>query len=223
MLIGSISGGVILSACQPEKDEQIIDEGKGLYGRTAKEIAHDEKINAEIFFNPHELATIAVLCDLILPASATAGSATEAGVPEFIEFISKEIKSYQLPLRGGIMWLDHRAMTYFQNAFKDCSSSQQQQLLDEIAWPDTASPEVQQGVTFFSLMRNLVITGYYTSSVGIKDLGYQGNVPNIWDGVPADVLAAHSLAYEPEWLAKCVDQEKRETVAQWDEQGNLIS
>ena len=223
MLIGSLSGGLILSACQGEKEEQIIDEGKGLYGRTPKEIAHDEKINAEVFFNPHELATIAVLCDLILPASATAGSATEAGVPEFIEFITKEIKSHQMPLRGGLMWLDHRAMTFFQNAFKDCSAAQQHQLLDEIAWPDTASAEVQQGVSFFSLMRNQVITGYYTSSIGLKDLGYQGNAPNIWDGVPEDVLAAHGLAYEPEWLAKCVDQEKREVVARWDEQGNLLS
>ena len=225
MLIGSLSGGLVLTACTQADEELKTSEasGDGLYGRTPKEKAHDEQLKAEIYFQPHEIATLAVLCDLILPSSSTADAATAAGVPDFIEFMTKEIKSHQLSLRGGLMWLDHQAMTMFQNAFKDCAPAQQHQLLDEIAWPDTAAPEVQQGVSFFSLLRNLVVTGYYTSPAGIKDLGYQGNVPNIWDGVPEDVLAAHGMAYEPEWLAKCVNQEQREEMAKWDEHGNLLN
>ena len=72
-------------------------------------------------------------------------------------------------------------------------------------------------------MRNLTLTGYYTSKMGIEDLGYKGNMPNVWDGVPEDVLAAHGLNYDPSWLAKCVDQSKRADIATWDDEGNLIS
>ena len=69
----------------------------------------------------------------------------------------------------------------------------------------------------------LCMTGYFTSAIGIEELGYVGNSPNVWDGVPQDVLDDHGLAYDPERITKCVDQEKRNDTAQWDEQGNLIS
>lgn len=225
MLVGSIAGGLILSACQPDADENKTssETSDGLYGRTEKEKAHDLKVMGETFFNEHEVATIAVLCDLILPASTSAGSAVDAGVPEFISFIARDIQSHQLPLRGGMMWLDHESTKRFNQAFILCTVDQQKQLLDTIAYPEDAAPESAQGVKFFTLMRNLVLTGYYTSRMGIEDLGYQGNTPNTWDGVPDAVLAKHGLAYEPEWLAKCIDQEKRAVVAEWDDQANLIN
>ncbi len=225
MLIGSLAGGAILSACQPAVEEKKNPDGssEGMYGRTEKEKDRDLRIMGEAFFTEHEIATVAVLCDLILPATPTAGSASEAGVPEFIAFVVKDMESHQLPLRGGMMWLDHRATKKFNQLFISCSDVQQKELLDEIAYPDTASPDVQQGVSFFNRMRNLVLTGYYTTRMGIDDLGYQGNTPNSWDGVPADVLAKHGLAYDPVWLAKCIDQEKRAVVAEWDEEGNLVN
>ncbi|MEE1964223.1 gluconate 2-dehydrogenase subunit 3 family protein, partial [Allomuricauda taeanensis] len=65
--------------------------------------------------------------------------------------------------------------------------------------------------------------GFYTSKIGIEELGYKGNMPNVWDGVPDDVLEQHGVSYDPEWLAKCVDQSKRNIVAEWDENGNLIT
>ncbi|MEM7467206.1 MAG: gluconate 2-dehydrogenase subunit 3 family protein, partial [Pseudomonadota bacterium] len=66
-------------------------------------------------------------------------------------------------MRGGMMWLNHRASKKFDNVFTECSEAQQKELLDEIAYPDKASPEVEQGVAFFNRMRNLTLTGYYTS------------------------------------------------------------
>jgi len=72
-------------------------------------------------------------------------------------------------------------------------------------------------------MRNLVLTGYFTSEVGIKELGYQGNTPNVWNGVPQEVLDDHGLSYDEEWLAKCLDPDTRADIAQWDDEGNLIS
>ena len=48
-------------------------------------------------------------------------------------------------------------------------------------------------------------------------------MPNIWDGVPQDVLDEIGLSYDPAWIAKCVDQEKRNETAVWDEEGNLLT
>ena len=52
---------------------------------------------------------------------------------------------------------------------------------------------MHQGAVFFSRLRNLVATGFYTSQIGIKDIGYVGNVPGRWEGVPADVLKQYNL------------------------------
>ena len=67
------------------------------------------------------------------------------------------------------------------------------------------------------------MTGYFTSEVGIKELGYKGNMPNIWDGVPQDVLDHYGLEYDKDWLDKFVDQSKRNITAEWDDDGNLIT
>ncbi len=226
MLLGSLAGGLILNSCGPEETTPVNDipaANDSAYGRTDEEKAHDQKIHDADFYTEAELGTIATLCDLILPASGDFGSATDAGVPEFIAFITKDISTYQTPIRGGLMWLNNRANRKFNAVFDQCTEAQQKQLLDEIAYPDKASPEVAPGVGFFNTMRNLTLTGYYTSKMGIEDLGYQGNRPNIWNGVPDDVLKDHGMAYEEAWLAKCVNQETREEIAQWDDEGNLIT
>ncbi|HZV69212.1 MAG TPA: gluconate 2-dehydrogenase subunit 3 family protein [Saprospiraceae bacterium] len=224
-LVAGLGSALLLTECAPAvKDKTLSTKTKqGPYGRTEKEKAHDELVNASTFLTEHELATIAVLCDLILPATTTAGSATDAGVPEFIDFIVKDIPSHQLPIRGGLMWLDHQSRIRFNAVFMMGSKEDQKRLLDEIAYPDEVSPELAQGAEFCSRIRNLVLTGYYTTRMGIDDLGYQGNVANVWDGVPEDVLKMHGMSYEKEWLAKCVDQEKRNVKAEWDEEGNLVS
>ena len=223
LLVGSFAGGLLLKGCATEEKPAVVAPKKQEgYGRTPEEEAYDDKLFSQQLFNEHELETIAVLADLILPATATAGSATDAEVPAFIEFIAKDMPYHQLPLRGGIMWLDNRSTKLYQQEFMASSESQQKALLDEIAYPEKASPEVAQGVRFFSLMRNLTLTGYYTTKMGIEDLGYKGNTPNAWDGVPQEVLTEHGMSYEKEWLAKCVNPENRSGIARWDSEGNLL-
>lgn len=227
LLVGSIGATAIGTGtgCKTDNIGEGLSKVDGLYGRTPQEIEHDKKLNAEIFLNEHELATIAVLCDIILPATDTAGSATQAGVPEFIAFIVKDIPDLQLPLRGGLMWLNSESMKRFEKQFIDCTAEQEIEIIDDIAYPDpdNKKPLMAHGRKFFNQMRNLVLTGYYTSKMGFEDLGVNSNYANVWDGVPADVLADHDVDYDPEWLAKCVDQEKRMVTAEWDDQGNLIS
>ncbi len=224
MLVGSVAGGIIITGCAPGNETPpapVKAESSG-YGRTDYEKAHDEKVYAEVFLNEHELETVAVLCDIILPANADFGSATDAGVPEFIEFIVKDMPAHQLPVRGGIAWLDNYSNAEFGKEFKSLENDQQKLICDAIAFPGKTKPEHLAGEKFFTRMRNLTLTGYYTSEMGIKDLGYRGNSPNTWDGVPEEVMRETSVSYDKEWLDKCVDPAKRNNMARWDDEGNLL-
>jgi hypothetical protein len=156
------------------------------------------------FFTPHEMATITVLADIIIPKDDISGSATDAKVPEFISFIVKEMTYYQTPLRGGLKWLDNYALKQYQNAFIALTQPQQITIIDAIAYPEKAASNMQQGVSFFNLIRNLTVTAFYTSEMGVKDLGYVGNQPNEWKGVPADVLAQYQLDYSEQEIKICI-------------------
>ena len=172
--------------------------------RAAEEKERERKLFAETFFNPHELATIAVLSDIIIPRDEVSGSATEAGVPQFIEFIVKDKPEFKTPMRGGLKWLDIFSGKHYGKAFKDLSVQQQIEIVDQIAYPEKAAADVQQGVQFFSLMRNLTATGFFSSKMGIADVGYVGNAPNQWNGVPEDVLQQYGLSYTQKELDECV-------------------
>ena len=157
-------------------------------GRQKEEAIRDARLMKEKFFTVPELATVKVLCDIIIPKDAKSGSASEAGVPAFIEFIAKDMPQNQVPLRGGLKWLDIESNKRFKKIFTLCSKEQQLQIVDDIAYPEKAKPMYSQGVAFFNLMRNLTASGFYTTRIGIDDIGYVGNTPNVWEGPPADVI-----------------------------------
>jgi gluconate 2-dehydrogenase gamma chain len=211
MFVGGFSIGIIAEACKQhepppmapdEKEKEAVVSG---LNRMKEEIAHEKKVVAEpVFFTPDEMATITILGDIILPRDAVSGSASDAKVPAFIEYIVKDKPEFQTPLRGGLRWLDVLCLNRFGNTFKNCDTKQQIEAVDEIAWPKKAKPEMQQGVAFFNLVRNLTATGFYTTEMGVKDVGYIGNVPNQWNGVPDDVLKQYNLAYTEKELKECV-------------------
>lgn len=227
IVLGSLAGSFALS-CNSElevEEMNAISDGAAVYGRTEQEKAIDAKLNAEQFFDEHEMKTLTVLCDLILPDKDGLGSASAAGSPDFIEFMAKDYPGFQQRLRGGLMWLDHKSNKDYSKEFNALETSNQKMILDSIAYYDYETPSSERPfeVNFFSLVRNLTLTGYYTSEMGIKALGYKGNTPNVWDGVPQEVLDKHGVSYEKEWLAKCIDQSKRADLAKWDDQGNLLT
>jgi len=164
----------------------------------------EEKLMKDKFFTDHEMATIAVLSDIIIPKDEVSGNASDAKVPDFIEFIVKDMPQHQTPMRGGLRWLDLQCIKQFGKTFKDCSPEQQIQLVDQIAYPNKAKADMKQGVAFFSLMRNLTATGFYTSEIGVKDIGYAGNTPNKWNGVPDEVLKQYNLSYTDKEMKECV-------------------
>lgn len=225
LLAGSVGAGLFMTTGCSEADQetsrQIISENS--YGRTPEEIAHNEKLNSETFFTESEFETVEALCDIIIPADDISGSASEAGVPDFIEFMMKDIPSLQVPTRGGLMWLNTQCRDRFGLPFIECSASEQNEIIEEIAYPDDASPEMEYGVRFFNRMRDLTATGFFTSQMGVEDLGYAGNQPNFWDGVPEEVLSRHGLSYDSKTLDECIKAEERGIIAEWDEDGNLIT
>lgn len=229
MLLGTGAVALGLHSCvgegEPEIEQQIIESADGYFGRTPEELKRIKKLNAEELFNAHEMETIAVLSEVILPPKPEVGGPLEAGVPAFIEFMGKDRPRMQNTLLGGLLWLDSRSRKLFDKEFKSLELEQQKQILDPIAFYDPEIPSYKRPfeIQWFSLMRNLTVTGYYTSEMGIKDLGYKGNQPNVWDGVPQDVLDQHGIAYDPEWIAKCIDQSTRGNIATWDDDGNLLT
>ena len=113
------------------------------------------------------------------------------------------------------MWLDHESNRRFDKAFKDLSEDQQIQIVDDIAYPDDVEPEYQPGARFFSNIRNLVTTGFYTTRMGIDDLGYVGNQPHAWDGIPDEVQQKHNKFYREEYKPRFLKTEEREEIEDW--------
>jgi len=208
LIVGGISTSVLLDACkQPAKEGTENKDAKGPdeSDRMAEEkLANKQLREMPKFFDANEMATITILGDIIIPKDDVSGSASDAKVPDFIEFIVKDMTEHQTPMRGGLRWLDMQCLKRYDKAFKDCNHTQQMEMVDEIAWPKKAKPEMQQGVAFFNLMRNLTATGFYTSEIGVKDVGYKGNAPNQWNGVPDDVLKQYNMAYTEKELKECI-------------------
>jgi hypothetical protein len=141
------------------------------------------------FFTPHEYGTVRVLVDLIIPRDARSGSATDAGVPEFMDFIVHDQANRRTAMRGGLAWLDLECHRRFDKTFLASSAAERTAVLDDISWPGRARPELSHGVAFFNSLRDLTATGFWTSKMGIEDLQYMGNTfVAEWTGCPPEAL-----------------------------------
>jgi hypothetical protein len=223
---GALASGAAVAGCQTDDKNKTKEavEPKFNLDRNPDELKYEkELLGKEKFFSAHEMATITILADIIIPKDEVSGSASDAKVPEFIEFIVKDMPYHQVPMRGGLRWLDMQCLKRFEKSFKDCHQNQQLEIVDEIAYPvieyedekknkikrGKVNPGMEPGVSFFSLMRNLTATGFYTSEIGVKDIGYPGNRANQWNGVPDEVLKQYGLSYTEKELKECVSFDKK--------------
>jgi len=141
------------------------------------------------FFNAHEWATIGMLADMIIPKDDRSGSATDAGVPEFMDFMMADQPARQTAMRGGLAWLDRECVNRHEKMFVACTEADRKKLLDDIAWPANTPIGMSHGVAFFNSFRDLTASGFWTSRMGIKDLQYLGNVfVAEWKGCPDEAL-----------------------------------
>jgi gluconate 2-dehydrogenase gamma chain len=149
----------------------------------AHRVVKEEKIAAANvytpkFFSPHQWKTLQAVCQAIIPADEDSGGAIEAGAPEFIDLLTSENPEFQLKLGGGMMWLDATCTDRYGQSYLDCGSAQQKEMLDLIAYRANAvrDPGLSPGAEFFSFLRSMTADGFFTSQIGIKYLGYIGNI-----------------------------------------------
>ncbi|MGH7620376.1 MAG: gluconate 2-dehydrogenase subunit 3 family protein [Gemmatimonadaceae bacterium] len=152
------------------------------------------------FFNAHEWKTVCVLVDYIIPADDHSASATAAKVPEYMDYLLAEKDANpanQVAMHGGLAWLDTESRKRFQKSFIDASDGERRQVLDDIAYPAKAKPEMMYGVTFFNRLRDMTASGFFSSAEGWKDLQYIGNVFNPgYDGCPQPALDKLGVSYD---------------------------
>jgi gluconate 2-dehydrogenase gamma chain len=148
------------------------------------------------FFTPHEWRTVRMLVDYLIPRDERSGSATDAGVPEFIDFMMMDRPEMQTPMRGGLRWLDNYAREQHGAAFADCAPADRLNVLDAIAVRQHATAAVTPGAAFFSQLRDLTASGFWSSPMGVKDLQYLGNtVVAQWSGCPQAALEKLQVSY----------------------------
>jgi hypothetical protein len=142
--------------------------------------------------------TVAALCDLIIPADDHSPAASAVGVVDFIdEWISAPYPQQRgdreivLP---GLAWLDDEARRRFGKAFATINDTQRSRIADDICSTAKAKPVFANAAKFFAKFRDLTAGGFYTTPVGMKDIGYVGNVPlERFDGPPLEALKKAGL------------------------------
>ena len=141
------------------------------------------------FFTAHEYATVGVLVDLIIPRDARSGSATDAGVPAFMDFMMIDQPRRQVAMRGGLAMIDRLALDRAGKRFVSCSDRERRLVLDEVASTSNPDRGLSQAITFFNSFRDLAASGFWSTKMGVADLQYQGNVfVDEWTGCPDAAL-----------------------------------
>ena len=147
-------------------------------------------------FTAHEWDTVRLLVDLIIPKDDRSGGATDAAVPEFMDFMLGDDPDLETPIRGGLAWLDHECDDRWSKTFVASSDAERTALLDDIAWPKKAKPQHAAGVAFFNSFRDLTASGFFSSKLGVQDLRYIGNTfVAEWKGCPPEALDKLGVRY----------------------------
>jgi gluconate 2-dehydrogenase gamma chain len=189
MSVLPIAAALGLSRVDHARAWQLVDD--------ARELAAEGIAFAPKYFTPAEFRTVGILADMIIPRDDRSGSATDAGVPEFMDFIMIDKPGNQQWMRPGLAWIDAQSTARFGNPFAGASASQREQILNDVAWPARAPATLSDGVSFFNRFRDLTSSGFWSSKMGVKDLRYIGNTfnPN-WNGCPPEALAKLGVNYD---------------------------
>jgi len=155
------------------------------------------------FFTAAELALLGQLADMIIPSDERSGSATDSGALVYMDFVVGESSpKTQQAWREGLKWFDEECQRRYSRVFVECSVSQRAALLDAVAWPDRTDKALKAQGEFFNRLRDLTGSAFFSSKMGVHDLGYMGNVPNPdWQGAPKAALDELGVSYA-EWDKK---------------------
>ena len=130
---------------------------------------------APAFFNLLQYATVTELASLIIPTDGTPG-AREAKVNEYIDMIVSEgPPSLKKLYRDGLDWLDKHCHSRYGKNFVELSNERQVKILTEMSQIKNPSVNNPLPARFFKAIKEATIDGFYTSRVGLDELGYKGN------------------------------------------------
>lgn len=149
------------------------------------------------FFTPEEWVLVRRLADYVIPRDERSGSATDAAVPEFMDYMMTAYPEMARAVRTGLRWMDTQSRARFGKRFVQGTTREQVALLDAIAYPAKAAAPMKPGAEFFTRFRNLTASGFWSSRMGVADLQYVGNRPqSTWNGCPPAALAKLGVRYE---------------------------
>lgn len=195
---GGLAAGGLAEGCAPAKAPNGADSARAAAAPGAP--AGAAGAARTTFFTPHERRTVDVLVDYVIPRDARSGSATEAGVPAWMDAFLSDADTedaFRANIRGGLGWLDGESIRRFGAPFVRATDPQRRELLDAIAYPARAVPAVSHGVIFFNRFRDFTASGFFSSQAGHADLKYMGNVAvPVWDGCPAEAVTRLGVSYD---------------------------
>lgn len=129
-------------------------------------------------FDAHQFRTVTRLAELIVPADEGGGSAVDAGAPEFIDLLCSRNPDLLRIYADGLAWLDAAARAAHGRTFVEAGGARQREMLDGLVAAERgepATPDLRAGVRFFNWIRRMTVDAYYTSPIGVADVGFQGN------------------------------------------------
>ena len=130
--------------------------------RPARRPPHRRSRSCRSSSRPHEWATVRMLVDLIIPKDERSGSATDAGVPEFMDFMMLDQPAREVAMRGGLKWLDTECLRRFDKTFLGCAPPSARRCSTRSPGRTAkATPLLSQGVAFFSSFRDLTASGFW--------------------------------------------------------------
>ena len=137
----------------------------------------------------HQLDTVATLSELIIPQTDTPGAKATL-VDRFIDSVLQDATpADRKRFLDGLAWVDTRSKALFNKDFVSSTPTQQTDLLMKLSPAEGASTEAPAGVEFFTAIKSMTITGYYTTEIGLQqELGDDGRL----------VLAAFEGCTHPE-------------------------
>ena len=146
---------------------------------------------APVALDAHQFRTVIRLAELILPADEGGGSAVDAGAPEFIDLLCSQNPDLLRIYADGLAWLDAATRRAHGRTFIDARDAQRRELLDGLVAAErgeSPTSDLRPGVGFFNWVRMMTVDAYYTSPIGIADIGFQGNRVLTAYATPPDVV-----------------------------------
>jgi len=137
----------------------------------------------------HEYRTLEKLTDFIIPVENGKPGAVAAGAAAWIDILASENGQLKDIYTKGIAWVDGVMQKRGAADFLSASSADQTALLDQIAYRRNTSAELDPGIQFFTWARRMTVDAFYTSEIGIADIDYRGNRPQMTYPEPTDAIA----------------------------------